>query len=112
MFVRGGETVIIKRVTESGDFDDYNEPILTESNITVKGCLVGFGTTNEGFEVNRKPEDIDITVYMPKGTVIQSNDVFIIRGTEFVKDGVPQEWERPWDGYRVGVVVKVRRRNG
>jgi hypothetical protein len=112
MFVRGGETVIIKKPTDSGEVDDYNEPVLTFTNTTVKGCLIAFGSTNQPVEVNRNPEDIDITVYMPKGTVVNNEDILIIRNTEFVKDGVPQEWESPFSGYRVGLVVKVRRRNG
>jgi hypothetical protein len=110
--IRGSETVTIKRLVETGEVDKYNMPITSTVNITVRNCLIGFGTTDEPIDVTRNPADIQLTIYMPKGTVVQDGDVFIIRQTEFIKDGVAQEWINPNYGLEVGVIIGVRKRHG
>lgn len=111
MFIRGGETIVIKRRTLVGE-DEYNLPEYTTANITVRDCLIAFGSTSEPVEVDREPIDASLTLYLPPGTVIEPGDVFHVRSTDFVKDGDGQEWISPFDGFPSGVVVKVRRRRG
>jgi hypothetical protein len=48
---------------------------------------------------------------MPNGTQIQPGDRFTIRNTEFIQDGNQQDWVPPFN-FNVGVVVKVKKRNG
>lgn len=111
MIIRGSETVTIKRTVTTDNVDKYNMPIVSKQNITVKNCLIAFGSTNKEVVVNRNPEDAQLTVYMPKGTVVLDGDVFVIRNTEFVKDGMPADWVSPFP-IQTGVVVIVRRRHG
>jgi len=110
--LRGSETVTIKRLVDSGTVDKYNMPITSTVNVTVRNCLICFGTTDEPLNVSRNPEDIQLTIYMPKNTVVLDGDIFVIHNTEFVKDGVAQDWINPNYGLEVGVVIGVRRRHG
>lgn len=109
-FFRGSETVTIKRRSATAT-DEYGNKTYSSTTITVRDCLIGFGGESEGVEPTREPSDIGLTLYLPNGTQVQPGDRFIVRGTEFVKDGEAQDWTAPFD-FNVGVVVKVKRRNG
>lgn len=109
-FFRGNETVIIKRRSASG-VDDYGNATHSITTITVKDCFLGFGTTSEPIDNNRDAIDAQVTLYFPNGTKILDGDRFIVRNTEWVKDGIAEDWSNPF-GLEAGVVVKVRKRNG
>jgi hypothetical protein len=111
-FIRGGETVVIKRKVGTGQRDDFGVPIFTTRNITVRDCLIAFGSSDEPIETDRDPIDTSLTIYMPPGTAVEPGDVFHLRATDFVTDGSAQGWTSPFDQMPVGVVIKVRRRNG
>lgn len=111
-FIRGGETISIKRRTESGEFDEHGLPIYTVSVRTIRDCLIAFGSTDEPSVVDGEPENLGLTCYLPPETVIEPGDIFVIRNTEFVKDGVPAEWVSPFDSFPVGVVAQLRRKRG
>lgn len=110
-FIRGGETVVIKRRTQDG-VDDYGNPKWVTTQVVVRDCLIAFGSSDEPAEADRDPIDTSLTLYLPPATVVEPGDVFHLRATDFVKDGSPQEWVSPFDGFPTGVVIKVRRRNG
>jgi hypothetical protein len=109
-FFRGSETVVIKR-RSANSTDDYGNKTFSLTTITVNNCMIGFDTQNELLEPNREAMDQSLTIYMPNGTQIQPGDRFMIRGTEFILDGNSQNWEPPFN-FNVGVVVKVKKRNG
>lgn len=105
-----GETVTIIRRT-AGAVDDYGNSSFTTTNVTVNGCLVGWGSTNEPVSAESDPVDSQMTLYMPAGTEIHDGDVFVVRGDQFVKDGMAQAWSSMLNVSK-GVVVSLRRRNG
>lgn len=109
-FFRGSETVIIKR-RSANSVDEYGNKTFSVTTITVHNVMIGFGTQNETVDPNREPSDTALTLYLPNGTQVQPGDRFIVRGTEFVKDGDAQNWVPPFD-FDVGVIVNVKRRNG
>jgi hypothetical protein len=109
-FFRGNETVIVKRRSAAA-VDEYGNKTHTTTTITVKGCFLGFGSSSEPVDSNRDPVDVAVTLYFPNGTQIQDGDKFVVRGTEWVKDGNADQWENPF-GLQAGVVVPVRKRNG
>lgn len=109
-FFRGNETVTIKRRSATAT-DEYGNKTYSQTTITVKNALIGFGGESEGVEPNREPSDVGLTLYLPNGTQVLPGDRFIVRGTEFVKDGEAQAWSAPYE-FEVGVVVKVKKRNG
>lgn len=110
-FIRGGETITIKRRSEAG-VDDYGNQTYTTTTITVKDALIAFGATSEPIDAERDAVDAKITAYLPSGTVIQEGDVFTIRNSSWVKDGTPETWTNPFTSFESGVVVQLRKRNG
>ena len=44
--------------------------------------------------------------------VIEEGDVFIIRNSQWVKDGTSETWTNPFTSFESGVVVQLRKRNG
>lgn len=109
-FFRGSETVIIKR-RSANTVDEYGNKTYSTTTITVKDVMIGFSSQNETVDPAREPVDTSLTLYLPNGTQVQPGDRFIVRGTEFVKDGNAQAWQPPFD-FNVGVVVPVKRRDG
>lgn len=110
-FIRGGETITIKRRSEAG-VDDFGNPTYTTTTITVKQALIAFGGSAEPVDAEREAIDARITVYLPAGTVVEEGDVFIIRSVSWVKDGTLQSWTNPFTSFDSGVVIQLRKRNG
>ena len=111
MFFRGNEPIIIKRQTITG-YDDYGNEVYSTQEILIRDALIAFGSTDEPVDASRKPVDASLTLYLPTDTVIQDEDIFEVRERDFVKDGDPENWKSPFEGWNLGVVVKVRRRSG
>ena len=110
-FIRGGETITIKR-RSGNDRDEWGNKTFSVTTIVVKDALIAVGNTSEPIDPARDAIDATLTLYLPNGTVIQDGDRFMIRGSEWVKDGSAQQWVSPFPAFEAGVVVPVRRRNG
>lgn len=111
-FIRGGETISIRR-RSAASTDDYGNTTHSVTTIVVKDALIGVGGTSEPIDANRDAVDAQVTLYLPSGTVIQDGDIFVIRGSQWVKDGAAIEWVSPFGiGFEGGVVVPLRKRNG
>jgi hypothetical protein len=110
-FIRGGETITIKRRSEASR-DEWNNKTFSVTTIIVKDALIAVGNTSEPVDPARDAEDASLTLYLPNGTVIEAGDRFVIRGSEWVKDGSAMEWTPPFPTLEGGVVVPVRRRRG
>lgn len=111
MIIRGNEPIVIVRKTANG-VDAYGNDTFSTTEILIRDGLFAFGSTDEPIDATRNAIDAALTLYLPKGTVIEEEDVFIIREVEWVKDGDPEVWEQLWSGFDVGVVVQVRKRRG
>jgi hypothetical protein len=111
-FIRGGETITIRRRAASGT-DEFGNKTYTTTNITIRDVLVGIGTTDEPVDAIRRPVDASLTVYLPGGTQILDGDIFVIRSSLWEKDGRAGEFTNPFGGsFTGGVVVPLRRRDG
>lgn len=110
-FFRGTEPVVIRRHTTTG-VDDYGNPTKTSTDLLVRDCLIAIDGTGEPNEVNRNAADAQVTIYLPHGTEVLDDDRFIIRDTEWVKDGEAIQWESPFPSWTLDLVVKLRRRRG
>lgn len=111
MIIRGDEPITILRHAVSGT-DEYGNDTLSSQEILVRHCLFAYAGSSEPVEVARDAVDARLTLYLPAGTQILDGDVFIIRESEWVKDGDSQEWPQLWPGFVPDVVVNVRRRRG
>jgi N-acyl-D-aspartate/D-glutamate deacylase len=110
-FIRGGETITIRR-RSAASTDDYGNPTYTTTTITVKDALVAIGASTEPIDASRDPIDAKLTLYLPNEVVIEDGDTFVIRNTSWVKDGQGEDWVSPFVGLEGGRVVSVRRRSG
>lgn len=110
-FIRGGETITIRRRSKAST-DDYGNPTYTTTTITVKDALVALQAGTEPIDAERNATDNKLTVYIPNGTPILEGDVFIIRNTTWVKDGQVQEWISPFSSLQGGTAIPVRQRVG
>lgn len=110
-FIRGGETITIRRRSAAA-VDEYGNATYSTTTITVKDALIGIGGTSEPVDPARDAVDAMVTAYLPNGTQVQDGDVFVIRGSQWVKDGSAEQWTPPFDGLEGGVVVPLRRRRG
>lgn len=110
-FIRGGETITIKRRSAVAT-DAYGNPTYSETTIKVKDALIAVGGTSEPVDPARDAVDASLTLYLPNGTQVQDGDIFIIRSSQWVKDGSAQEWFSPFPASEAGVVVPVRKRRG
>lgn len=111
MFIRGGETITIKRRSANAT-DEYGNATFSRTTITVRDALIGVGGTSEPIDPARDAVDASLTIYLPNGTQVLDGDTFVIRGTEWVKNGAALEYVSPFPATEAGVVVNVRRRRG
>lgn len=110
-FIRGGETITIKRKT-LGDVDDFGNPTFVYSNITVRDALIAVDGSDSPVSSDRDAVDAKISIYLPPSVEIQNEDVFVIRGSQWVMDGTAQKWIPPFAGLEGGQMIPVRQRRG
>jgi hypothetical protein len=110
-FIRGGETVTIKRRSQTSR-DEFGNASYSTTTINVKNALVAIGTTSEEVDVQRDATDASVTLYLPRGIEVHDGDVFIIRGTQWQRDGGAQEWISPFPAIEGGIIVPLRKRRG
>lgn len=110
-FIRGGEAVTLRRRSETTR-DEFGNPSYSTTVTTLKNALVAIGTTSEDIDVQRDAQDATVTLYLPSGTDVQDGDVFIIRGTQWQRNGDAQEWVSPFPNLDGGIVIPLRRRRG
>lgn len=110
-FIRGGETITIRR-RSAVSTDEFGNPTHTTTNVVVKNALIAVSTGEEPADPMRDNVDARLTIYLPNGTKVQDGDIFVIRNSTWIKDGSAAEWISPFVGMAGGVVVPVKRRNG
>jgi hypothetical protein len=110
-FIRGGETITIKRRSATSE-DDYGNPVYTTTNITIKDALIAVSGTDAPVSAERDAIDAKISVYLPLSANVQDDDVFVIRGSQWVMDGTSQKWVPPFAGLEGGQMIPVRQRRG
>lgn len=110
-FIRGGETISIKRRSATGT-DDYGNPVYTFTNITIKDALLAIGGSDAPISTERDAIDAKISIYLPLSANVQDDDVFTIRGSEWVQDGTSEKWIPPFTGLEGGQMIPVRQRRG
>jgi hypothetical protein len=110
-FIRGGETITIRR-RSAASTDDYGNPTYNLTSITVKDALIAVGGSSEPVDAQRDPIDARLTIYLPNEVQIFDGDTFIIRNTPWVKDGQAENWISPFPSLEGGQVIPVRKRSG
>jgi hypothetical protein len=107
----GIETVILVR-RSLGAMDEYGLPVVTESQVTVSGVLIGYADPEQTILVDSETIDEKATLYFPHGTEVLATDEFIINGERWEQHGQVQKWVPPFSNFKIGVVAGARRKVG
>ena len=103
-----GETITITR-SMALSTDAFGNPTYTTSTVTVDNVLVGWNTQGTNSEASRTPSDATITLYLTSALVTYPNDLFTVRGSDWIFDG-QQDWSSV-DGSSK-TVIHLRKRRG
>lgn len=109
----GVEPVTVIRKEFTGR-DELGRATELETELVIQRCIVAPRTTER--KVNGVTEyvyDSLYSIYFPAGTLIKDDDMFIIRGDRYWKDGNPRRWDLSGTPFNpAGVEVQVRTVNG
>lgn len=103
------EQVTILHPGAPGGVDEYGEPLPTTPTAeTVTAIAVAPGASEENNE-QQSTVRVDMTVYLPTGTVVETKAQMIVRGDTYQVEGEPADWRSPFGPWRPGIVVELVR---
>ena len=86
-----GELVFIKRKEYIG-LDSKGNPVFSETTISVPDVLVSFTNTSTKNTVEERAVETEVSLYFTLGTVLSVEDVYVIRGTDWAQNGIPEDY--------------------
>lgn len=101
------ESITQIRQSSSGT-DSYGEPILVTTEIELQG-LVAARTGSKTVGAAEITVTSGVTLYLPAGTEILNDDVFVVRGIRYVVDGEPFDWRNGMGNWTPGTVIDLQR---
>ena len=102
-----GKTVTL--VTTTTTDDGLGNTTQTDVQVEIPGCAVAPRFAVENSDPRSTPVMVGLTVYMPAGTELDSDDTLRIDGKLWQVDGLPAVWESPFTGWAPGIEVPVKR---
>ena len=81
-----GEDITILRKTFIAEDNDWGLPVATVTEIEAQ-AVVAFRSSTREENIEEEAFSTDLKLIFSEGTVIYPDDVFIVRGTLWVKDG-------------------------
>jgi hypothetical protein len=106
-----GEEVIIVSTGPSGEVDEWGNDKETETQRTVT-AIVRFIQTNATTNAYQTVADTEVSLLFPEGTVIDKDDTFIVRGTNWEQDGSVSNMFPEIRGRFIPMPVVVRIKRG
>lgn len=101
------ESITQIRQSSSGT-DAYGEPIIVTTEITLE-AIVAARTGSKTVGAAEITVTSGLTVYLPAGTDVQIDDIFVVRGIRYVLDGEPFDWRDPFGAWTPGTVIDLQR---
>ena len=102
------ELVIQTRHTSLGTKDSYGVPITTTEETPLYASVAPrTSTTSVGVSETTITEGL--TLYMPSGTSVDTDDLFTVRGVVYIVDGEAFDWASGLGSWRPGTVVDLRK---
>ena len=101
------ESITQIRQSSSG-IDPYGEPIIVTTETTLE-ATVAARTGSKTVGAAEIKVTSGLTVYLPAGTDIQIDDIFVVRGIRYVLDGEPFDWRDPFGAWTPGTVIDLQR---
>lgn len=107
-----GESVEhLKWLGQSRDKDGYKTSSYADP-VTIDGVGVDIGATDEPLDGTVQRSDVDLTLFLPPGTVVGSRDKFVVRGETYEAVGIGERLPNFFTGLVFRTEVKVKRSNG
>lgn len=110
-----GETVTRLRATQtvnrfSGNADtpDWSNP----DELEIEGCAFNPGTSTEPLETGRAAVLTQPEVYAPADSDVLEGDRLVVRGITYEVEGHPADYRSPFTGWRPGLVVRLKAKEG
>ena len=101
------ELITLIRLSSSGT-DSYGQPILVETETELEAKVAArMGSKTVG--AAEITVTSGLTVYLPSGTDVQNNDIFVVRGIRYVLDGEPFDWRNGLGNWSPGTVIDLQR---
>lgn len=88
--------------------DSYGQPILTETE-TSFDAIVAARTGSKTVGAAEITVTSGLTVYLPAGTDVQNDDIFVVRGVRYVLDGEAFDWRSATGSWNPGTVIDLQR---
>jgi hypothetical protein len=101
------ESITQIRQSSSGT-DPYGEPIIVTTEIELE-AYVGARTGSRIVGAGEVTVTSGLNVFLPSGTDVQNDDVFVIRGERFVLDGEAFDWRNGLGNWNPGTAVSLQR---
>ena len=101
------ETITQIRHT-SGAVDAYGVPTTTSTQIPLRAS-VSPRTSQTTVGASESTIIDGLTLYLPSGTVVESDDLFTVRGVTYSVDGEAFSWVSGISSWSPGVVVDLRK---
>lgn len=106
-----GETVVF---SAGVTYDDNGDPIEGSGSVTVAGCIIDWGNSDENTDLGRNGMGTQANIFIEHPPVggVPNTDTVVIRGLEFEVIGRGAQWQDPEEADFGGLVVTVRRNEG
>jgi len=102
------ELVTQTRHASTGSSDSYGVPIDTTVEIALQAAVAPrTSTTSVGVSETTITEGL--TLYLPSGTEVKSDDLFTVRGVTYIVHGESFDWVSGIGSWRPGTVVDLRK---
>lgn len=101
------ESITQIRQSSSGT-DAYGEPIIVTTEITLE-AIVAARTGSKTVGAAEITVTSGLTVYLPAGTDVQIDDIFVVRSIRYVLDGEPFDWRDPFGSWTPGTAIDLQR---
>lgn len=101
------ESITQIRQSSSG-IDGYGQPVIVTSETELL-AMVAARTGSKTVGAAEITVTSGLTVYLPAGTDVQNNDIFVVRGIRYVLDGEPFDWRNGLGNWRPGTVIDLQR---
>jgi len=100
---------LITQIRQSSNGTDvYGEPIIVTTEITL-AAMVGARTGSKTIGAGEVTVISGLDVFLPPGTNVQNDDVFVVRGERFVLDGEAFDWRNGLGNWNPGTVISLQR---
>jgi hypothetical protein len=92
----------------SAGTDPYGEPIIVTTEVELM-AIVGARTGSKTVGAGEVTVTSGLNVFLPPNTLVQNDDVFVVRGERYVLDGEAFDWRNGLGNWNPGTALSLQR---